>query len=615
MRDGLPITDEEYEVARLALQELEALWKNQKVHKATYTDLKDRLKKDLARPRYPPSNLQTNSTGFFNRDVLDLSARPQGYRKHITKRDITEGWHSRAKPNDVAQAIVNNREDTSYRNDIMDLIYHNHIIRRATTNYERAIHAAIPSFGRSLGAFNKMSYPEIWERISTQPAVVRSLERLANAIKIKTDAAKSMGVHPSVAQEAIIENARRAGEAITHAGYSEERAKEIVDEVMKGELSINGAANLVIGDLGSASASILASSLNYMDDNRPQMRHANSTRLARMATKDILDTKEAAESTLTDPLATEEEIQWAEMFIEDAITALQQRNAPLMNNNQPEETDQTNDAVPLSWETNTPLNAPNRTFEQLIRDISRVDGVAYFTYDPSTFAFTFTGDATPVTHHEDELNRVIGALRSIEQGARLAAQSPSFDANQITVLTQLEAAAQVELALVEAITPIVSNVPLDPGLQNPINNQNNNNSVANLPGINNTGNNNNNVPLDPGLQNPINNQNNNNNVPLDPGLQNAINNQNNNNSNNDLFHEPPNWRPSWWRGKPILERAEEQKAIEEIKKKLPSDNTSWSKVLDDKWIKLSGTKLGASTSSTTSSRTSGAYRFDESFMG
>ena len=65
----------------------------------------------------------------------------------------------------------------------------------------------------------------------------------------------------------------------------------------------------------------------------------------------------------------------------------------------------------------------------------------------------------------------------------------------------------------------------------------------------------------------------------------------------------------------VLKEATTKDDAEEIKKKLPSDNTSWSKVLDDKWIKLSGTKLGASTSSTTSSRTSGAYRFDESFMG
>jgi hypothetical protein len=460
----MEITKGEVASAQKALADLEAAFSQGRILRGQYLGRRNLLLANLERTVSANTEIERNPQAFFNRDVLNLSARPAGYET----RDITDRFTSRAQPHLVARSLIEMSKH-DYTANIMDSL-------RDNARFENTKHSYTDAMDHgSFGGINQATYPDIWTEISTQPGVIAALERLAKAVKSRVEGAMRQGMPPDSAQTYIINNARSAGASLTEQGYDRRRASEIVQRVISGEITLIAASNLVTGDLNEASKAILASNPDYVLNPRPTS--ANSTSLARMSLKDIIETREAALATLDDPMSYDEERQWAAEFIQEANIAIAQREKQMdvvtgSSANQVLVSSDPSDYSLLTKNDGLPstLNQTRRAFaagvpnlELVLGDLFTVDGVTYFDHTTNTpTVVAHSPKATPI-------------LEDILRGLNYALGSPYWDDQQRARLTDLRRILTAHMATIGPYKPPFSKP--EPG-NNANNNNNNNNSTV-----------------------------------------------------------------------------------------------------------------------------------------
>ena len=408
MRKAFEMTKDERQAAENALASLELAYSQGRILRGAYLMRKELLESNLKRVVSANTAIEKNAKGFFNRDELNLSARPIGYET----KNITEGFTNQARPNEIRRALIE-LSRTDYQTSIMD-----HLQEHKNHTYTDAIlHAG------NLSGINQATYPDIWNEISSKPGVISALQRLANAVQGRIQGAIQQGMSPKSAEVYIINNARAAGASLSQEGYDRRRASEIVQRVISGEISLIAASNIVVGDLNDASRAILASTPDYVLNPNPTTS-ANSTQLARMSLKDIMETRATALAMLEDPLSYDEELQWAAQFIQEANIAISQRDKQIdritgnSTNDIMVSTDpanysllNANEGLPSTLQTTRNIVQGGPDLNLVLNDIFSVDGISYYDHRTDTFTVVaHTPDAIPVL--EEILRAINYALGS-----------------------------------------------------------------------------------------------------------------------------------------------------------------------------------------------------------
>ena len=329
------ITKNELANTEMALAKLDSAYQSNRMTKAMYMSRRERLVKNLERVLSSPTPLATNPTAFYARDELNLSPRPTGYREALEATQQLDGPMRKASESQIRQAALQDAYSEVDTASIMDALHDNAALRN-----DRAFSSRKPSnFQAALTSVNNVQISQllgtrreptnaqlagVWADIANSRGVVNALSNLSKTVQTRVESVIAQGLPVSAAENYILSNARNAGAALTREGYDRQRAAEVVKSVINGELSIIAAQNIVSGDLRDATRAVVTNNANYATHPTPSP-NAAKVNAESMTVQEIVEVRNAALDTLADPLAFEDELEWAASFVEDANNTLNQR--------------------------------------------------------------------------------------------------------------------------------------------------------------------------------------------------------------------------------------------------------------------------------------------------
>tara|TARA_B100000287_G_scaffold304167_1_gene287337 strand:+ start:6370 stop:8859 length:2490 start_codon:yes stop_codon:yes gene_type:complete len=319
------ITQDELANTEMALAKLDAAYQSNRMTKGMYLSRRERLVKNLERVLSSPTPLATNPTAYFGRDELNLSPRPVGYQDSLEASQELDGPQRKASQSKIRQAALQNAYSDVDTASIMDALQEN----TSPSNFSSAL-TAVNDIQTSQLLGTKRREPTqaqlagVWADIANSPGVINALNNLSDSVRTRVDAAIASGLPVSAAENYILSNARNAGAALTKEGYDRQRAAEVVKSVINGELSIIAAQNIVSGDLREATRAVVSNEANFAVDPTVSP-NAAKVNTEKMSINEIVEVRNAALDTLADPLAFQEELEWAASFVDEANQTLNQR--------------------------------------------------------------------------------------------------------------------------------------------------------------------------------------------------------------------------------------------------------------------------------------------------
>lgn len=265
MRGSLKLTKTEQKQVQNALKRLDRSYAKGQIPDRLYRHQRAELLANLQRPRFAPTPLQTNQQSFFQqRRNMEFGPAPVGYWDAHVKRDQPRLMANRSKIRASLLSLHNNewlndgfqqalRTSAAARNVEQapalkaeeELSYFQDTIMQAN------------KLGATVGPHN-FANTDIWNEISNSDVVVRALNRLAESVEYTVSRMMRAGLSESGARDAIRAAAMKAGTQMTAEGYSPERAAQIVAMVVRGELSVPAAANIVAQDMNTANQAVAA---------------------------------------------------------------------------------------------------------------------------------------------------------------------------------------------------------------------------------------------------------------------------------------------------------------------------------------------------------------------
>ena len=319
------ITQDELANTERALAKLDAAYQSNRMTKGMYLSRRERLVKNLERVLSSPTPLASNPTSYFGRDELNLSPRPVGYQESLEASQELDGPQRKASQSKIRQAALQNAYSDVDTASIMDALQEN----TSPSNFSSAL-SAVDNIQTSQLLGTRQREPTqaqlagVWANIANSPGVINALNNLSNSVRTRVDAAIASGLPVSAAENYILSNARNAGAALTKEGYDRQRAAEVVKSVINGELSIIAAQNIVSGDLREATRAVVSNEANFAVDPTVSP-NAAKVNTEKMSINEIVEVRNAALDTLADPLAFQEELEWAASFVDEANQTLNQR--------------------------------------------------------------------------------------------------------------------------------------------------------------------------------------------------------------------------------------------------------------------------------------------------
>ena len=319
------ITQNELANTEKALAKLDAAYQSNRMTKGMYLSRRERLVKNLERVLSSPTPLASNPTSYFGRDELNLSPRPVGYQDSLEASQELDGSQRKASQSKIRQAALQNAYSDVDTSSIMDALAEN----TSPSNFSSAL-TSVDNIQTSQLLGTRQIEPTqaqlagVWADIANSRGVINALNNLSNSVRTRVDAAISSGLPVSAAENYILSNARNAGAALTREGYDRQRAAEVVKSVINGELSIIAAQNIVSGDLREATKAVVSNEANFALDPTVSP-NAAKVNTEKMSINEIVEVRNAALDTLADPLAFQEELEWAASFVDEANNTLNQR--------------------------------------------------------------------------------------------------------------------------------------------------------------------------------------------------------------------------------------------------------------------------------------------------
>ncbi|MAR96186.1 MAG: hypothetical protein CMG17_07580 [Candidatus Marinimicrobia bacterium] len=316
-RSHTQITENELEATQKALAKLEQAYAENRMTKAMYMSRRERLVKNLERTVYAKTPLALNQDGFYGRDELNLSPRPTGYKESLMLSQELDGPARKVSQSKIRQAQLQNAYSDVSSESIMDRLQQN----SAPSNFNAALNVVSDMRESKLLGTKRMSLDGVWADISNTPAVVNALAKLSDSVRTRVEGAINEGIPVSAAKNYILSNARNAGAALTSEGYDRQRAAEIVTSVVNGEMNLIAAQNMVSADLREATRAITSNNL-VNNEVIPNLAPVNTNA---MPLNELVEVRNAAIDTLADPMADQDELDWAANFVQQANNTLNQR--------------------------------------------------------------------------------------------------------------------------------------------------------------------------------------------------------------------------------------------------------------------------------------------------
>ena len=316
-RSHTQITENELEATQKALAKLEQAYAENRMTKAMYMSRRERLVKNLERTVYAKTPLALNQDGFYGRDELNLSPRPTGYKESLMLNQELDGPSRKVSQSKIRQAELQNAYSDVSSESIMDRLQQN----SAPSKFNAALNVVSDMRESKLLGTKRMSLDGVWTDISNTPAVVNALAKLSDSVRTRVEGAINEGIPVSAAKNYILSNARNAGAALTSEGYDRQRAAEIVTSVVNGEMNLIAAQNMVSADLREATRAITSNNL-VNNEVIPNLAPVNTNA---MPIKELVEVRNAAIDTLADPMADQDELDWAANFVQQANNTLNQR--------------------------------------------------------------------------------------------------------------------------------------------------------------------------------------------------------------------------------------------------------------------------------------------------
>jgi len=327
------ITKAEYAQTEKALAKLDQAFEDNRMTKAMYLSRRERLVQNLERVISANTPLALNAQEFYARDELNLSPRPTGYQESLASMQELDGPRRMVSQSKIRQAQLQNAFSDIDSASIMDSLQSN--VSAASLGLPSNFQSALDSVdqiqeSQLLGHLNHHgsksppTFAGVWRDISNTPAVVNSLRNLSETVQSRVEAAIANGMPVKAAENYIISNARSAGAVLTKEGYDRTRAAEIVKSVINGEISMVAAQNVVSADLREITRAVVTQNANIMVEQTINPNNS-SVNTNKMTIQDIVNVRNAALDTLADPLAFEDELEWAASFVNEANNTLNQR--------------------------------------------------------------------------------------------------------------------------------------------------------------------------------------------------------------------------------------------------------------------------------------------------
>ena len=314
------ITKAEYAQTEKALAKLDQAFKGNRMTKAMYLSRRERLVQNLERVLSAETPLALNAQEFYARDELNLSPRPIGYQNSLATMQELDGQTRKVSQSKIRQAQLQNAYSDVDTASIMDSLQSN----SQPSNFQAALDSVNEIKDSQLLGSSSPNFAGVWRDISETPAVVNSLRNLSETVQSRVEAAIANGMPVKAAENYIISNARSAGAVLTKEGYDRTRAAEIVKSVINGEISMVAAQNVVSADLREITRAVVTQNANLMVEQTINP-NTSSVNTDKMTIQDIVNVRNAALDTLADPLAFEDELEWAASFVNQANNTLNQR--------------------------------------------------------------------------------------------------------------------------------------------------------------------------------------------------------------------------------------------------------------------------------------------------
>jgi predicted transcriptional regulator len=291
MRTGLTLTKREQRQIERALKRLEEGYAAGRLNKLIYDHKKAQLLSNLQRPKAAQTNINANQKGFFQtRRDMQTGPAPVGYwdrnnaspsrkvnmnkvRASLLSISENQWWNDgfqEALQQSADARNVNNSENTTQQNNATGQFFPNVVMH---ANQLAGITA------------NTFQDTEIWNEIQKSPVVKRALEKLAKQVEYEVMRMMKMGMSEKYARESIRRAAMTAGAAMTEAGYSTDRATEIVKMVVRGELTVQGAINQIASDLNQVNQAVAAINNNTQASQQYQPSWQNDYDIFNQGTK------------------------------------------------------------------------------------------------------------------------------------------------------------------------------------------------------------------------------------------------------------------------------------------------------------------------------------------
>ena len=281
MRRSLTLTKREERQVQNQLKKLDAAYQAGRVNDMIYKHKRAQLLSNLSRPKAAATAIETNQQGFFqNRRNMEFGPAPVGYWEAQGIRARPSRMVNQSK---VRNALLSIHDNEWWNDGFQESLRNSAAVRNPAGQAAQQAANDASYFQQTIMQANSLAATitadtfqnsEIWAEIQASKPVSRALQRLANSVEYTVQRMKAVGLSEEVARDAIRKAAITAGNAMTSQGYDKTRAAEITAMVVRGELSVTGAANQVANDIQQANKAVAA--LNNNTANAPSAMWRNN---------------------------------------------------------------------------------------------------------------------------------------------------------------------------------------------------------------------------------------------------------------------------------------------------------------------------------------------------
>lgn len=280
MRRSLTLTKREERQVQNQLKKLDAAYQAGRVNDMIYKHKRAQLLSNLSRPKAAATAIETNQQGFFqNRRNMEFGPAPVGYWEAQGIRARPSRMVNQSK---VRNALLSIHDNEWWNDGFQESLRNSAAVRDPAGQAAQQAANNASYFQQTIMQANSLAATitadtfqnsDIWAEIQASKPVSRALQRLANSVEYTVQRMKAVGLSEEVARDAIRKAAITAGNAMTSQGYDKTRAAEITAMVVRGELSVTGAANQVANDIQQANKAVAA--LNNNTANTPSAMWRN----------------------------------------------------------------------------------------------------------------------------------------------------------------------------------------------------------------------------------------------------------------------------------------------------------------------------------------------------